>query len=329
MYVFGFLEPKTTSKSLWMVMVSSIVFSSISIWVAYNVFPAYASILLVVFTVIPFIPLINAVLELQEEGCEWIAVANTKSIVYDSVYPQLDKDKAEVISSYLQKLSFFDRNIDLLKVYAFFFIGILVSFTFWYLILPDAEYNQEGAIIKIPSVEKVFSEQTNVFGFIHGNGSGKVTGSIAGGNTFKNILVNNLGILFLCFLLSLILGSGGALFILSWNASIIATAIGIETNILISGVAYSFVNYGAAIMQVASSLLLHGMPEITAYFTGAIAGGVLAALISRRKRYEWMRYKTVYLSVTKEVLILMIIAVIFVILGAGIESWEIESLPPL
>jgi len=270
------------------------------------------------------------VLELQEEGCEWIAVANTKDIIYDSIYPKLDKDKKEVISSYLQNVSFIDRNFDSLKVYAFFFIGISISFILWYLILPEEEYDQGGRIIKIPTVEMVFSEQTKVFMYLHGNQStGKVADSIVGGYTFNKILINNIIILFLCFSLTFILGSGGALFILSWNASVIATAIGIETNVILSGIGYSFVNYVTTVIQVASSLLLHGVPEITAYFLGAIAGGILAALISRRERYEWMRYRFVYVSVSKEILILMVVAVLLIVLGAGIEFWMIESLQPL
>lgn len=66
----------------------------------------------------------------------------------------------------------------------------------------------------------------------------------------------------------------GAIFILSWNASVMAAAMGLTTKSVggVSGIPIDLLTY-----------LPHGVFEIAAYFLGGIAGGILSGLVMRRK----------------------------------------------
>ena len=54
---------------------------------------------------------------------------------------------------------------------------------------------------------------------------GTITGNVTKFNIFVKIIINNLKVLFFCLVFSLLYGTG-AIFILTWNASVIAAAIG-------------------------------------------------------------------------------------------------------
>jgi len=62
---------------------------------------------------------------------------------------------------------------------------------------------------------------------------------------------------------SLIFGAG-AIFVLAWNASVIAAAIGIFTKSELSSLPIALIRY-----------MIHGIPEIASYFIVALAGAEL------------------------------------------------------
>ena len=57
----------------------------------------------------------------------------------------------------------------------------------------------------------------------------------------------------------------GAIFILVWNASVIGASMGMFANGSLRNLPNSFVRY-----------LIHGIPEIMAYFVVALAGGIIS-----------------------------------------------------
>ena len=105
-------------------------------------------------------------------------------------------------------------------------------------------------------------------------------------------------------ILSLIFGAG-AIFVLAWNASVIAAAIGIFTQHKISEIPLGIARY-----------MIHGFPEIAAYFITALAGGIFGVGVIRNgvgsKRF---------LHVVENVVILLFIAIIILIFAAVIEVW--------
>ena len=96
--------------------------------------------------------------------------------------------------------------------------------------------------------------------------------------------------LFFVLLFSFIYGDG-AIFILTWNASVIAVAIGNSIRGVISSAASSIGVSGATVYFQAVSLgsiryLLHGVIEIGAYFVGGLAGGLISVAVIRYKLFD-------------------------------------------
>ncbi|MEM5801905.1 MAG: stage II sporulation protein M [Candidatus Aenigmatarchaeota archaeon] len=152
-----------------------------------------------------------------------------------------------------RKMNLFLRYREILAVYAAFFIGVVLTKSIIFLILPES------------FVEKIFEDQLTTIKLIRG--------SLIFFDTFQRIVINNLGVLILSFLFSFLYGSG-AIFILSWNASVLATAVGLTAKSL------------GGFKGLPTALLVyfpHGSLEILAYFLAGIAGGVISVAISRRK----------------------------------------------
>jgi len=120
------------------------------------------------------------------------------------------------------------------------------------------------------------------------------------------ILLNNLKVLAVAVLLSILYGAGSA-FIFAWNASVVAVAIGtVIKHIGAAGMPIYFLAF--------LKYLIHGIPEITAYFIGGLAGGILSYAIVRH-RYRTKGFKKIIL----DSLDLIIAAVILLVLAAILE----------
>jgi uncharacterized membrane protein SpoIIM required for sporulation len=196
-----------------------------------------------------------------------------------------EKEEAE---SEITEMNFLQRHRMILKVYTAFFAGVILSLSLTYMILPQA------------SVDKIFADQVNQINAIRGD--------ILFSDTFSKILMNNVGVLFLSFLFSFLFGAG-AVFILAWNASVLATAIGIA--------AKSYGGIGALPLAILT-YFPHGSLEILAYFIGGIAGGLVSTVITRRKGGKFW-------FIMKDGMQLMIISIIILVIAGFIESLEIVA----
>ena len=186
------------------------------------------------------------------------------------------------------KQSFFERHMNIMLVYTALFCGMIVALSLAFLLLPD----------KI--VTKVFQEQIKEIELIRGN--------FILSSTFLKIITNNIGVLGLAILFSFIFGSG-AIFILSWNASVLSAAIGLTAKTLggFSGIPAALATY-----------LPHGVFEIAAYFFAGIAGGILSAAVTRRK-------SEFFIIVLKDSLKVVVFAIVLLFIGASIETILINS----
>ena len=109
-----------------------------------------------------------------------------------------------------------------------------------------------------------------------------------------------------CILFSFIYGSG-AIFILTWNASVIGAAAGnfIRSHMADFAGAIGISKVGAYFYVVSLSLLrysIHGFPEIIAYFIGGIAGGILSVAVIRNE-FGTRNFERILLDVSDLVLI--------------------------
>jgi len=99
-----------------------------------------------------------------------------------------------------------------IKGFMYLFLGFTFTFTMLYLFMPSA------------IVEKMFSAQLETIITVQSGNSptGEFIGSFS---IFSKIFMNNIKILLFCMAFSFFYGAG-AIFILTWNASVMATAIG-------------------------------------------------------------------------------------------------------
>jgi uncharacterized membrane protein SpoIIM required for sporulation len=117
-----------------------------------------------------------------------------------------------------------------------------------------------------------------------------------------NIFSNNVYVLIFTIIFSLIFGAG-AIFILVWNASVISAAIGIFAKFDLANLPLGLARY-----------MIHGLPEISAYFVGALAGGILSFAIIRHDTYNRKFWKVIQDSLN-----LIIIAIAILLISAFIE----------
>ena len=109
-------------------------------------------------------------------------------------------------------------------------------------------------------------------------------------------------VLIFTLVFSLIFGAG-AIFILAWNASVISAAVGIFSKQSLLQLPLGIARY-----------MIHGIPEIAAYFIGAMAGGIVSiAVIKHDMKTEkfWV--------ILQDSLNLIILAVIVLFIAALIE----------
>src|SRR4030043_437848 len=105
-------------------------------------------------------------------------------------------------------------------------------------------------------------------------------------------------------LFSLIVGAG-AIFVLAWNASVISAAIGIFTRYKISEIPIGMLRY-----------MIHGFPEIAAYFVTALAGGIFGIGVMR----HGIGNKK-FLKVLLNVIIMIFIAIVILLIAALVEVY--------
>ncbi len=272
----------------------AVILSSVCLFAAYYLFPNSSSILSLAFITVGMMPIMHTLMVVEE----------TMEVERPGWAP-----------------GFIARHFGLIKVYAWFFLGIIASYAIWYVILPPtasqlciAAEEPKPLTCLIPAKDKVFSEQTLVFSAI----TGRVT---LGWKECKNpetrsfekctafIFNNNWGVMLMAVALSFLYGAG-AIFLIGWNASIIGLFIGMEI---------LDVHWIAGLLR-AVSYLPHGIWEIVGYFIGAIAGGIISVAISKRK-YRTHEFEII----AKDVLVLVVLATAILLIGALVEAWLILS----
>jgi len=194
--------------------------------------------------------------------------------------------------------------------FVFMFLGLVLCYTFWGIVLPYF------------SSINLFQLQINVIQQINAGAVGGYAFS-----AFTKILLNNIRVLAFSLLFSFIFGAG-AIFILTWNASVIAVAIADTTRGIVAvgaeavgaaGVATYFHAFGLALMRY----MIHGIPEIGGYFIGGLAGGIISIGVIQHKLGSNRFKKTMF-----DALNLVILALFVLFVAAVLEVW-ISPLEPI
>ncbi len=183
-----------------------------------------------------------------------------------------------------------------ITMFVFLFIGMVAGYTLLYFLLPDSV------------VMTVFEAQHDAL-----NVDIAATGNfISPTEALSVILANNLMVLLLSVVFSFLYGAG-ALFIITWNASVMATVVGyfIKTRIIQDGA-----NYLAITTQGLVRYLLHGIPEIAAFMIAGLASGIISFALLK---HDWKSPN--FKLVLKDASFLFLLSLVFVLMAGLIEVY--------
>jgi len=193
------------------------------------------------------------------------------------------------------------HHMKIIRFLVFLFLGFVLAFTLAYVFLPTA------------LVETTFSSQMQTINAINSKVSGDFTADI---QILEKIFLNNIKVLLFCIFFAFFYGAG-AIFILTWNASVISAAVG---NIIRTNLAVYASNFGLNSLWTYFSIfsvgilryLIHGVPEIMGYFIGGIAGSVISVAMINHD-FSTTNFKKVLIDS-----ISLIILAVFVLLIAAL-----------
>ncbi len=192
-------------------------------------------------------------------------------------------------------------------IYAFLwlFLGFIIAFSSLYIILGSTD-NYRAQIETYCAINSPSNYDFCITEY--GVKNSKTTGFATGGGAFIGILSNNIYVLMFTFIFSIIIGAGG-IFVLAWNASVISAAMVIFSKSDLINLPLSFLRY-----------MVHGLPEISAYFIGTLAGGIVGVSLIKRE------FKTdKFWNIMHDSMLLMVIAIGILVLSAAIEVFIIPQ----
>ncbi|MFH0712169.1 MAG: stage II sporulation protein M [archaeon] len=239
------VKPKRAERRPWEMFFIGMFYASVALLLVMFVFgkdsilKEGSGLLIVIFTVVCCLPFMYYIIKL-EEGKD-VEISDSGRLI---------KEHSKALYALM-----------------WLFLGFVIAFAFWYIVLPESAGQNFNFQIKTfcainsPSHYNYCLEQ---------HGIPVATGAATGTTAILNIFSNNIYVLIFTILFSLAFGAG-AIFILVWNASVIASAIGIFAKENLMSLPIGVLRY-----------MIHGIPEIGAYFVGALAGGIISVAVIRR-----------------------------------------------
>ena len=270
------INPAKAERKPWEMFFIGFFYATIAVLLTRWIFskdPVLASslgILTVTFTVMFSIPFVYYVFRLEEAR----SVDESRGVL------QILKDHRAALWAFL-----------------WLFMGFVVGYSFWYIILPTTT-SFTAQIDTFCAINRPGDSTCNVQLSAVGKG-GESAQTIFATNAERLFLIfaNNIYVLIFTLFFSLLFGAG-VIFILAWNASVIAAAIGIFTKSDLNLLPLALFRYMA-----------HGLFEIGAYFVAALAGGIISFAIIRREIGTDKFWKVLQDSLK---LIILAVAILFI-----------------
>ncbi|MBM3232439.1 hypothetical protein FJZ21_03645 [Candidatus Pacearchaeota archaeon] len=273
------INPAKAERKPWEMFFVGLFYASISILLFEGIFkndPVLSQtggILVVTFTVMFSIPFMFYMFRIEE----------TRSSQDGSSAFQMLKDHRKAIWAFM-----------------WLFVGFVIGFSFWYILLPTtgALEQQLGTFCNINRPNDANCQNT----ILSRDPNTSPTAFATNKERLFLIFANNTYVLIFTLIFSLLFGAG-VVFILAWNASVIAAAIAIFTRSDLSYLPVAMLRY-----------FVHGLPEIGSYFVAALAGGIISFAVIRREIGTEKFWK-----VLQDALNLIILAIIILFLAALME----------
>lgn len=273
------MNPKSAERKPWEMFFVGLFYAAVSLlfvnWFFSNnpVFSRYSSLLVIMFTVMLSMPFVYFVIKMEEE------------------------------KGYKENGFFFKGHGRAIASFIWLFIGFVVAFSVMYILFPSMVGQNFNAQIEQYCVINAPSQLQECIAKYSGEIGREITGNATKEYAF-NILINNIYVMIFCLIFSLLFGAG-AIFILAWNATVIATAIWIFSK-------SSMENFPAAFWRY----MIHGIPEISAYFIAALAGGIISISLIRHDVRDEKFWDTIKDSVN-----LIVLAIGILVLATLIETF--------
>jgi uncharacterized membrane protein SpoIIM required for sporulation len=261
------------------------IYATLGLLLAYWIFGSYSSLAGVFITAMPLVVIMYRILKLEER----------KDIEF-SIYERFGRP--------LKRSFLIKEHGYALSLFIFLFLGMVISYSLWSTVLPEH------------MIDRLFCSQIETIKAINVKAMGNV---IDPDNALMSILYNNFKVLFFCIIFSFLYGSG-AIFILTWNASVIGVAVGsiIRNSLMKYGnldKASFLYNYLGS-FSLSFSFAIHGIPEIAAYFLGAMGGGIISvAVVNHDLR------STEFKSIVIDSIDLILLSVVVLFLAGLIEVY--------
>ena len=238
------------------------------------------------------ISIIVSLLIFREEA-SMVAVFITVMIAIPLMHSTMKYEETEDLSIKNERL-LLKHHWKALKAFIFLFFGFIIAYSLWFIILPE-----ETAL-------SLYSTQLNTISSINSKISGNL---LINSSVLFKIFANNIKVLLFCIFFSLFFGAG-AIFILTWNASVIGTAMGTfaENGLKIFGT--HLISFPLSLVRY----MTHGVFEILAYFMAGLAGGIIyVAIIKNDLTCDYKK------RILKDFLDLILLAVVFLVVGSIVE----------
>ncbi|MDO8528338.1 MAG: stage II sporulation protein M [Nanoarchaeota archaeon] len=273
------VNPKRVEKGSWKMFFIGLLYGSLSLLLVHwffsrdAVLSKFSGMIVVLFCVMFSLPFIYYVIKKEEKQDEQIEGV----------------------------LHVWKAHSDAIFAFMWLFLGFLIAFSFWYILLQNTSlFNAQletYCMINSPGgIENCVAKYSDIQGMMSGASTSVVN--------FLSIIENNIYVMIFTLLLSLIFGAG-AIFVLAWNASVIASAIGVFTRYHLAQVPIGLLRY-----------MIHGVPEIAAYFVTALAGGILGTGIIR----HGIKDKR-FLHIIENVTILLFISLALLVIAGLMEVY--------
>lgn len=183
----------------------------------------------------------------------------------------------------------------------FLFLGITLSVATWYTLLPNSIH------------ENLFYIQSETIENINHQVTGK---TLAISDFLFKIFLNNLKVMIFCLLFAFLYGAG-AIFILTWNASVIGVAIG---NIIRTQIS-QYSSYFSIVPLAIFKYMTHGVFEIGAYFVAGLAGGIISIAVIKHD-FGTQKFEHILLDSVDMILI----AILLLVIGTLVEVFVTPAL---
>lgn len=277
------LNPRKAERSPWELFFIGLVYSSVAIFLSRLIFSDHIGLVMVFLTTLACTHLIHGTMRLEE--------------------------KRDMDINMHGEVSLLKEHSKAIEMFMFLFLGFVVAFSLWYMVLPTTTTSQ------------IFGLQEDTINAVNAN----ISGDAIGNGFFSKIFFNNTKVLLFTLLFAFFYGAG-AIFILTWNAAIVGVAIGSFARNALAAVAREAGLLGASQYLSSYSLgllryMTHGVFEIAAYFIAALAGGIISIAIARHD-FNSPQFKHVAL----DALDLMVISVVMLVFAAVVEVFVTPQL---